>query len=199
MKKYIVSNIYEADYGCEGLKEGENIKVIVDLIDEMGQNLRMEVEDDWLIQQKIQEESKVILDTSEKLKKVVEVVAAVIKGNGKKQGEILATQRGYGEFQGGWEFPGGKIEKGETAQEALVREIKEELDLEIKVEDFIDSVEYEYPAFYLSMECYWCRMISEDFILKEHKAAKWLSKETLNSVDWLPADIGLIDTLSELI
>lgn len=195
MKKYIVSNIYEADYGCEGLKEGENIKVIVDLMDETGQNLRMEAEDAWLLQQKIQEKSKVMIDASGKLKKVVEVVAAVIKGNGEKQGKILATQRGYGEFQGAWEFPGGKIEKGETAKEALVREIKEELDLEIIVEEFIDTVEYEYPSFYLSMECYWCSMGSEDFILKEHKAAKWLSKETLNSVDWLPADIGLIDTI----
>ncbi|MBQ4524011.1 MAG: (deoxy)nucleoside triphosphate pyrophosphohydrolase [Lachnospiraceae bacterium] len=130
--------------------------------------------------------------------KVVEVVAAIIKGNGENEGKILATQRGYGEFKGGWEFPGGKIEEGETPKEALMREIKEELDVKIEVEELLDTIEYDYPAFHLSMKCYWCKIESGEFVLKEHKAAKWLSKETLYSVDWLPADVSLIDKISKL-
>ncbi len=132
--------------------------------------------------------------------KKVRVVAAVIKAKN-KQGEpiIFATQRGYGEFKGGWEFPGGKIEKGETPQEALKREIMEELDTKIKVGELIDTIEYDYPTFHLSMDCFWSEIISGDLVLKEHDAAKWLKKEELNSVEWLPADISLIDTLSQQI
>lgn len=132
--------------------------------------------------------------------KTVRVVAAVIKAKN-KQGEpiIFATQRGYGEFKGGWEFPGGKIEKGETPQEALKREIMEELDTKIKVGELIDTIEYDYPTFHLSMDCFWSEIISGDLVLKEHDAAKWLKKEELNSVEWLPADISLIDTLSQQI
>lgn len=132
--------------------------------------------------------------------KKVRVVAAVIKAKN-KQGEpiIFATQRGYGEFKGGWEFPGGKIEKGETPQEALKREIMEELDTKIKVGELIDTIEYDYPTFHLSMDCFWSEIISGDLVLKEHDAAKWLKKEQLNSVEWLPADISLIDTLSQQI
>ncbi len=132
--------------------------------------------------------------------KKVRVVAAVIKAQN-KQGEpiIFATQRGYGEFKGGWEFPGGKIEKGETPQEALKREIMEELDTKIKVGELIDTIEYDYPTFHLSMDCFWSEIISGDLVLKEHDAAKWLKKEQLNSVEWLPADISLIDTLSQQI
>lgn len=132
--------------------------------------------------------------------KTVRVVAAVIKAKN-KQGEpiIFATQRGYGEFKGGWEFPGGKIEKGETPQEALKREIMEELDTKIKVGELIDTIEYDYPTFHLSMDCFWSEIISGDLVLKEHDAAKWLKKEQLNSVKWLPADISLIDTLSQQI
>lgn len=120
--------------------------------------------------------------------KTVKVVAAVIRENDK----IFATQRGYGEFKDGWEFPGGKIEEGETAKDALVREIREELDAEIKVGQLIDTVEYDYPSFHLSMDCFWAEVISGELILKEHEAAKWLKKEDLDSVDWLPADQGLI-------
>lgn len=124
-------------------------------------------------------------------RKIVRVVAAVIR----KGDKIFATQRGYGEYKGGWEFPGGKIEENETPQEALVREIKEELEVEIKVEDLIDTIEYDYPTFHLSMDCFWAQITSGDLVLKEHDAAKWLTKETLDSVEWLPADITLIETI----
>lgn len=123
--------------------------------------------------------------------KTVNVVAAIIINNNK----VFATQRGYGEFKDGWEFPGGKIESGETPQEALVREIKEELDTEIEIKDFLKTVEYDYPKFHLSMECFYCRIKSGELVLKEHEAAKWLTVETLDSVEWLPADEGLISDI----
>ena len=125
--------------------------------------------------------------------KTVKVVAAIIIHDNK----IFATQRGYGEFKDGWEFPGGKIEPGETPQEALVREIKEELDIEIEVKDFLETVEYDYPEFHLSMDCFFCVIRSGELVLKEHEAAKWLTVETLDSVDWLPADQGLIEGIRE--
>ena len=121
--------------------------------------------------------------------KTVKVVAAIIIHENK----IFATQRGYGEFKDGWEFPGGKIEPGETPQEALAREIKEELDIEIEVKDFLETVEYDYPEFHLSMDCFFCAIKSGELVLKEHEAAKWLIAETLDSVDWLPADKGLVE------
>lgn len=125
--------------------------------------------------------------------KTVRVVAAVIKAeNGKGQPIIFATQRGYGDLKGGWEFPGGKIEEGETPQEALKREIMEELDTEISVGELIDTIEYDYPTFHLSMDCFWCQIVKGDLVLKEHEAAKWLSKDELDSVEWLPADVTLI-------
>lgn len=120
--------------------------------------------------------------------KTIKVVAAVIKNEDK----IFATQRGYGEFKDGWEFPGGKIEDGETPREALVREIKEELDTEIEVTDFLETVEYDYPDFHLSMDCFFCTIRSGELVLKEHEAARWLTAETLDSVEWLPADLGLV-------
>jgi 8-oxo-dGTP diphosphatase len=128
--------------------------------------------------------------------KVVKVVAAVIKAmnqNGKEV--IFVTQRGYGDFKGSWEFPGGKIEAGETPQEALKREITEELDTEIAVGELIDTVEYDYPTFHLSMKCFWCTVLRGELVLKEHEDAKWLEKDELNSVDWLPADIALIEKI----
>ena len=123
--------------------------------------------------------------------KTIRVVAAVIKNKNK----IFATARGYGELKGQWEFPGGKREAGETPQEALVREIKEELDTTIQVGDLIDTVEYDYPTFHLSMDCFWSEIVKGDLVLKEHEAAKWLTKEQLGDVDWLPADITLIDKI----
>lgn len=123
--------------------------------------------------------------------KTVKVVAAIIINNNR----VFATQRGYGEFKDGWEFPGGKIESGETPQEALIREIKEELDTEIEVKDYLKTVEYDYPEFHLSMDCFFCVIKSGELVLKEHEAAKWLTAETLDSVDWLPADKGLIEEI----
>ena len=128
--------------------------------------------------------------------KTIRVVAAVIKAvNENNKPIIFATQRGYGEFKGGWEFPGGKIETGATPKEALKREIMEELDTEISVGELIDTIEYDYPEFHLSMDCFWCEMVSGDLVLKEHEAAKWLDKEMLYSVDWLPADVLLIEKI----
>lgn len=123
--------------------------------------------------------------------KTVKVAAAIIIHGDK----IFATQRGYGEFKDGWEFPGGKVEAGETSMQALVREIREELDTEIEIGELFDTVEYDYPAFHLSMDCFLCTVKSGNLVLKEHEAARWLTRETLNSVAWLPADIALIEKL----
>ncbi len=123
--------------------------------------------------------------------KSIKVVAAVISDNEK----IFATERGYGEFKGWWEFPGGKIEDGETPQEALEREIKEELATEISVGEYIHTIEYDYPTFHLSMDCYWCSIKSGELTLLEAEDAKWLTKDTLKSVKWLPADLELIDII----
>ena len=128
--------------------------------------------------------------------KTVRVVAAVIKAiNENGEPIIFATQRGYGEFKGGWEFPGGKIEAGETPQEALKREIMEELDTEISVGELIETIEYDYPTFHLSMDCFCCEIVKGDLVLKEHEAAKWLKKEQLDDVEWLPADVTIIKTI----
>lgn len=127
--------------------------------------------------------------------KTVKVVAAIIQ----KDGKIFATQRGYGEFKGGWEFPGGKIEEGETPEQALVREIREELETEIEVGELLEQVEYDYPNFHLSMDCFLCTIKSGDLVLKEHEDARWLGKEQLDSVEWLPADEGVVEKLKHYI
>lgn len=125
--------------------------------------------------------------------KTIRVVAAVIRDNDK----IFATARGYGEFKGQWEFPGGKIEEGELPQDALVREIKEELTAKIKVGELIHTIEYDYPTFHLSMDCFWAEVVDGELILKEAEAAKWLSRDEIDSVNWLPADKELIDYIVE--
>ena len=125
--------------------------------------------------------------------KTIRVAAAIIL----HEGTVFATQRGYGKWKDWWEFPGGKIEENETPQEALVREIREELDTEIAVGDLFDTVEYDYPDFHLSMKCYICTVVSGNLVLKEHEAARWLNRENLDSVDWLPADLDLIRKLKE--
>ena len=130
--------------------------------------------------------------------KTMRVVAAVIRAvNNENKPVIFATQRGYGEFKGGWEFPGGKIESGETPQQALKREIMEELDTEIAVGELIDTIEYDYPNFHLSMDCFWCEVIRGELILKEAEDAKWLTREHLADVKWLPADVTLIEKIRE--
>ena len=127
--------------------------------------------------------------------KTVKVVAAIICDDMKEKNKIFATARGYGDLKGGWEFPGGKVESGETPQQGLIREIIEELDTEIKVGELIDTVEYDYPTFHLSMDCFWAEVKAGHLELKEAEAAKWLTKDQLESVTWLPADILLIDQI----
>ena len=125
--------------------------------------------------------------------KIINVVAAIIRDGDR----IFATQRGYGEFKDGWEFPGGKVEEGETPQEALKREIEEELETEIEVGDYLTTIEYDYPKFHLSMKCYWAKIVEGKPVLLEHEAAKWLTKDTIDSVDWLPADLTIIGKVKE--
>ena len=125
--------------------------------------------------------------------KTIKVVAAIII----KDGQVFATQRGYGEFKGWWEFPGGKMEPGESPQEALKREIREELDAEVEVRELLETVEWDYPNFHLTMHCFICSLLSESLHLNEHEAATWLTHETLRSVKWLPADEILLDKIAE--
>jgi len=127
--------------------------------------------------------------------KTVRVVAAVICDSIEEKKKVFSTARGYGDLKGGWEFPGGKIEENETAKEAVIREIHEELGATVRVGDIIDTIEYDYPTFHLSMDCFWCEVVSGELKLLEAEDAKWLSKNELDSVDWLPADITLIDKI----
>lgn len=127
--------------------------------------------------------------------KTIEVVAAVVRDGGR----ILATERGYGDFKGGWEFPGGKMEPGETPEAAVVREIEEELRVTVRPTAFIETVEYDYPTFHLTMHCFMCEVVSGEITLTEHLAMKWLTKETLETVDWLPADVSVVRKLEEMI
>ena len=133
------------------------------------------------------------------LLKYIRVVAAVILDNSGKEKKIFATARGYGDYKGWWEFPGGKIEKGETPQEALVREIREELTAQIVVGDLIKTIEYDYPEFHLSMDCFWAEVQSGQLILKEAEAARWLTCDELDEVHWLPADLELIGEIKQVI
>ena len=127
--------------------------------------------------------------------KTIKVVAAIICDDIKEKNKIFATARGYGDLKGGWEFPGGKVEIGETPQEALKREIMAELETEIKVGELIDTIECDYPTFHLSMDCFWAEVVAGNLELKEAEAAKWLTKDQLDSVAWLPADVTLIDKI----
>ena len=129
--------------------------------------------------------------------KTIEVAAAVIVDSFENITEVFATERGYGEFKGQWESPGGKIEVGETPQQALIREIQEELTVKVKVGKLIDTIEYDYPKFHLNMKCFLCVIVDGDIILKEAEDSKWLNKDELYGVNWLPADITLIDKIAD--
>lgn len=131
--------------------------------------------------------------------KIVKVVAAVICDSLRDKKKIFATARGYGEFKGQWEFPGGKIEEGESPKQALIREIKEELETTIRVGDLITTIEYNYQTFHLSMDCFWCEVIEGNLNLLEAESSKWLSRDTLDSVKWLPADLILIDKIRDVL
>lgn len=128
--------------------------------------------------------------------KTIEVVASIIR---REDGRILVTQRGYGEHKDGWEFPGGKMEKGESPEAAIVREIREELEVEIEPEKLITTVEYDYPNFHLTMHCFLSKIVSGEIVLTEHEAAKWLDKRELDSVAWLPADVEVVAELKKIL
>ncbi len=189
MQVYTVEGITEADYGCEETRRKEPmalLKLIKDAPDP--EEKYVEVTEATLAKQKISEGKKVCFTKDGSILKYIRVVAAVIRDDDK----IFATARGYGEYKGWWEFPGGKIEKGETPQQALVREIKEELTADIKVGELIHTIEYDYPEFHLSMDCFWAEVTGGQLVLKEAEAARWLGKNELDSVKWLPADLELV-------
>ncbi len=191
MEIFTVEQITEADFGCEETERKEPTALLK--LKQIGneESKYVEVPEAELENKGIAEGKKVIITDDSKVLKYVRVVAAVIRDGDK----IFATARGYGEFKGWWEFPGGKIEKGETPQQALVREIKEELSATIEVGELIDTIEYDYPTFHLSMDCFWAKLVEGELILKEAEAAQWLSKDELLSVNWLPADRELIQLL----
>ncbi|SEP54600.1 8-oxo-dGTP diphosphatase [Lachnospiraceae bacterium NE2001] len=197
MNLHKIIDITEADFGCEEHLDGPHAVLIFEGGD------KLEVSEQWIAEQDIKEGKYIWIRNDGSYLKAVRVVGAIIvaeKSGGTDPEKILfATQRGYGDLKDGWEFPGGKIEEGETPEQAIVREIKEELDTVIKVERYVDTIEYDYPEFHLSMDCFLCSIVEGDLVLKEHEAAKWLTKETLNSVDWLPADVTILDQVRELL
>lgn len=197
MDIYLVEQITEPDFGCEESvrKEPMALLRLSKLASDSEDKRYIEVSENKLSDEGISEGKKVCFTENGALKKYVSVVAAVITKNIDGLEKIFATQRGYGDYKDGWEFPGGKVEPGETPEAAIAREIKEELDTDIVVDEYIGTVEYDYPKFYLSMRCYKCSIKSGSLVLKEHEAAKWLSINEIDSVDWLPADIEVVDIL----
>ena len=196
MEIYCVEQISEADFGCEETDHKEPMALLkLRSKSSLSEEKYIEVPESLLTDQGISEGKKVILTENGSVLKYVRVVAAVIKDGDK----IFATARGYGEFKGWWEFPGGKIEMGETPQQALAREIREELTAEISVGDLIKTLEYDYPKFHLSMDCFWAEVINGELVLKEAESAKWLHKDELDSVKWLPADEELVEKIKELV
>ena len=194
MSLHRIRDILEADYGCEECPpDGPHAVLLLE------DDRRIEVSEKWIAEQGIAEGKHVWINEDGNVRKAIHVVAAVILAEMQGVTKVFATQRGYGDFKDGWEFPGGKVETDETPEQAVVREIREELDTEIEVERYIDTIEYDYPEFHLSMDCFLCRIISGDLILKEHEAARWLSREELDTVDWLPADITIMDQVRELL
>lgn len=195
MNTYTIELITEADFGCEDTGRTEPM-ALVKLSSEDGER-NVEVSEAEISRQGLREGKKVISNPEGKLLKYVRVVAAVIVDDSQEEKRIFATARGYGEYKGWWEFSGGKIEAGETPQEALVREIREELTAGIKVHDLVQTVEYDYPDFHLSMDCFWAEVIDGKLILKEAEAARWLTYGELDSVKWLPADEILVEKIKQ--
>lgn len=195
VKVYVVEQITEADFGCEETNRDEPM-ALLKLLDTADGSVRYrEVAESVLARQGISEGKKVCFATDGTIRKYVRVVAAVIRDPLHHPGRIFATARGYGEYKGWWEFPGGKIEPGETPQEALVREIREELTATITVGELIQTVEYDYPEFHLSMDCFEAEVVEGHLELKEAADARWLRREELGEVQWLPADAILIDEI----
>lgn len=199
MSLHKIIDITEADFGCEEHSDGPHAVLIFEDGD------KLEVTEKWIAEQGIKEGKYIWIREDGSYLKAVRVVGAIIMAEtndeetNESQKLIFATQRGYGDLKDGWEFPGGKIEEGETPEEAIVREIKEELDTLIKVEKYVDTIEYDYPTFHLSMDCFLCSIVEGDLVLKEHEAAKWLTKETIDSVEWLPADKTILDKVKGLL
>ena len=203
MEIYRIKAITEADFGCEetGRKEPAALLQLINIkaTSDTAEPRYLEAAESTLSEQGIDEGDKVIITESGDIKKYVRVAAAIIVRKSPVDGRdtVFATQRGYGEYKDGWEFPGGKVEENETSKQALVREIREELDTEIEVGELIDTIEYDYPKFHLSMDCFQCKIVNGNLTLKEHEAARWLDKDSLDSVNWLPADMGLIENIKK--
>ena len=196
---YTITKITEPDFGCEETEHKEPTALLIlspSENDSTNEGERTcEITEAEIARHGLREGKKIIFTSEGKPLKYVRVVAAVIRDSSGDEEKIFATARGYGEYKGGWEFPGGKIEAGETPQEALVREIREELTAQIRVDDLIETLEYDYPDFHLSMDCFWAEVVSGELVLKEAESAKWLTKRELDSVDWLPADRILVDKM----
>ena len=195
MNLHKIIDITEADFGCEEHLDGPHAVLVFEDGD------RLEVSEMWIAEQGIKEGKYIWIREDGSYLKAVRVVGAIIEAE-KKTGDktekmIFATQRGYGDFKDGWEFPGGKIEEGETPEEAIVREIKEELDTDIQVERYVDTIEYDYPDFHLSMDCFWCGIREGSLVLKEAQEARWLTRSSLEEVRWLPADLTLIPVIRQ--
>lgn len=198
MQIYTVEEITEADFGCEETGRDKPMAMLKLRDDTSSEERYVEVSEEILARQKISEGKKVCFTEDGNILKYICVVAAVIKDTIDNEDKFYATARGYGEYKGWWEFPGGKIEPDETPQQALVREIKEELTADIEVGDLIQTIEYDYPDFHLSMDCFWGRVTSGRLILKEAEAAKWLGMDELDSVKWLPADLELVGRIKNI-
>ncbi|MCR4728268.1 MAG: (deoxy)nucleoside triphosphate pyrophosphohydrolase [Lachnospiraceae bacterium] len=199
MEIYKVDRITEADFGCEET-EHKTPTALLRLISEADETIEksVEVPENALAEKGISEGKRVCFTESGEILKYIRVVAAVIRDTSHGEDKIFSTARGYGTYKGWWEFPGGKIEKDETPEQALVREIHEELTADIKVGELIKTIEYDYPEFHLSMDCFWAKVVNGRLILKEAEAAKWLSRDEIDSVSWLPADKELVERIKEI-